>query len=54
MNQLENKQDQGNNSNAPDRINLSINDGDAFFAHQVSMNFSPNQFFIDFKSANSG
>ncbi|MEA3430795.1 MAG: DUF3467 domain-containing protein [Nanoarchaeota archaeon] len=32
------------------RINLSINDGNAFFAHEVSINFNPLQFILDFKN----
>jgi hypothetical protein len=32
------------------KINLSINDGDAFFAHEASINFNPTQFMLDFKS----
>lgn len=32
------------------KINLNISDGDAFFAHEVSVNFSPLQFILDFKS----
>ncbi len=31
-------------------INMNINNGESFFAHQVSLNFSPTQFFIDFKN----
>ncbi|MEM4268441.1 MAG: DUF3467 domain-containing protein [Candidatus Woesearchaeota archaeon] len=31
------------------RINLSINDGGDFFAHEVSINFNPLQFIFDFK-----
>ena len=32
------------------KINVSINDGDAFFAHELSVNFNPTQFTLDFKS----
>lgn len=31
-------------------IHMNIQDGESFFAHQVSLNFSPTQFFIDFKN----
>lgn len=31
------------------KINLSINEGDAFFAHELSINFNPMQFMLDFK-----
>ena len=31
-------------------INLNINDGDAFFAHEMAINFNPLQFIFDFKS----
>ena len=30
-------------------INLNIVDGEAFFAHEVSVNFTPTQFMFDFK-----
>jgi hypothetical protein len=30
-------------------VNLSISEGDAFFAHEVSVNFNPMQFVFDFK-----
>lgn len=30
-------------------INVSISEGDAFFAHEVSVNFNPMQFVLDFK-----
>lgn len=30
-------------------ININISDGDAFFAHEVTMNFTPTQFTFDFK-----
>ena len=33
-----------------DKINMNINDGDAFFAHELSINFNPLQFVFDFKS----
>ena len=33
-----------------EKINMSINDGDAFFAHELSINFNPLQFVFDFKS----
>ncbi|MFH2028171.1 MAG: hypothetical protein ABIJ08_03465, partial [Nanoarchaeota archaeon] len=32
------------------RVNFGINDGDAFFAHEISVNFNPTQFVLDFKS----
>lgn len=32
------------------KINLNINDGDAFYAHETSINFSPMQFVLDFKN----
>lgn len=31
------------------QINLNIIDGEAFFAHEVSMNFTPTQISMDFK-----
>lgn len=31
------------------KVNVNINEGDAFFAHEVSMNFNPMQFSFDFK-----
>ena len=31
-------------------INVSINDGDAFFAHEMSVNFNPMQFTLDFRN----
>ncbi len=31
-------------------INLNINDGDTFFAHEMAINFNPLQFIFDFKS----
>ena len=33
-----------------EKINLNINDGDSFFAHQASINFNPTMFFLDFKN----
>jgi len=35
---------------AEDKINLNINEGDAFYAHELSINFNPLQFVFDFKS----
>ncbi len=35
---------------AEERINMNINDGDAFYAHELSINFNPLQFVFDFKS----
>jgi len=32
------------------KIQFGINDGKAFFAHEMSINFSPMQFILDFKS----
>jgi hypothetical protein len=32
------------------KINLSISDGEAFYAHQASINFNPSMIFLDFKS----
>jgi len=32
------------------KLNLSINEGDVFFAHEVALNFNPTQFIFDFKS----
>lgn len=37
-------------SNEKKKINLSINDGHAFFTHEVSINFNPLQFIFDFKN----
>jgi hypothetical protein len=31
-------------------INVSINEGDAFFCHELSLNYNPLQFVFDFKS----
>ena len=31
------------------KINLNINEGDAFYAHELSINFNPLQFIFDFK-----
>ena len=31
------------------KINLSIADGNEFFAHEVTINFNPTQFIFDFK-----
>lgn len=34
----------------PDKkINFSISEGSAFFAHELSINFNPTQFIFDFK-----
>ena len=30
-------------------VNMNINDGDSFFAHELSINFNPMQFILDFK-----
>jgi len=32
------------------KINLSISEGDTFFAHEASINFNPTQFVLDFKN----
>ena len=32
------------------KISLNINDGEAFYAHELSINFNPLQFVFDFKS----
>ena len=32
------------------KINFNINDGDDFFAHEMSINFNPMQFIFDFRS----
>lgn len=31
------------------QINMSIDDGQEFFAHELSINFNPTQFIFDFK-----
>jgi hypothetical protein len=31
------------------KINISIADGEEFFAHEVTVNFNPSQFIYDFK-----
>jgi hypothetical protein len=31
------------------KISLGINDGNEFFAHELSVNFNPTQFIFDFK-----
>lgn len=31
------------------KISVSINDGDPFFAHEMSVNFNPMQFIMDFR-----
>jgi hypothetical protein len=31
------------------KLNFSINEGDVFFAHEMSINFNPTQFVLDFK-----
>ncbi len=33
-----------------EKVNLNISDGDAFYAHELSINFNPMQFIFDFKS----
>ena len=35
---------------AEDKINMSINEGDSFYAHELSINFNPLQFVFDFKN----
>lgn len=35
---------------AEQQINLSISDGDSFYAHQVSVNFNPTMMHLDFKN----
>jgi hypothetical protein len=30
-------------------LNVSVNDGGAMYAHEMSVNFTPTQFFLDFK-----
>ena len=32
------------------KINVSINEGKEFFAHEASINFNPMQFILDFRS----
>lgn len=32
-----------------EQVNITINDGDAFFAHEATVNFIPTQFTVDFK-----
>ena len=32
------------------QVSLNINDGDSFYANEISMNFNPTNVFIDFKS----
>ncbi len=34
---------------AEDKINMNIDDGKAFFANELSINFNPMQFFFDFR-----
>ena len=31
-------------------VNISVDEGDAFFCHELSVNFNPMQFILDFKS----
>lgn len=31
------------------KLNFSINEGDVFYAHEMSVNFNPTQFVLDFK-----
>ncbi len=31
------------------KINIGVNDGNEFFAHEMSINFNPTQFIFDFK-----
>ena len=31
-------------------LNISVDEGDAFFCHELSINFNPMQFILDFKS----
>lgn len=31
------------------KINMTISDGDSFFSHESSVNFSPTQFILDFR-----
>jgi len=32
------------------KINMNISDGNAYFAHELSINFNPTQFIFDFKN----
>ena len=32
------------------KINMNISEGDSFYAHQASINFSPTMMFLDFKN----
>jgi len=32
-----------------EQVNLNIDDGDAFFSHEVTVNFTPTQVTLDFK-----
>ena len=32
-----------------EQFNMSVNDGGAMFAHEMSLNFTPTQFVLDFK-----
>jgi len=32
------------------QINLNINDGDSFYSNEISINFNPSNFFLDFKN----
>ena len=32
------------------QINININDGETFFANEISVNFNPSNFFLDFKN----
>ena len=34
---------------AQEQVNLNINEGEPFFAHEVTVNFTPTQLTIDFK-----
>ena len=33
----------------PEPININIQDGEPIFAHEMSVNFTPTQFVLDFK-----
>ena len=33
----------------PKKLNVSINDGDEFFAHELSLNYNPTQLVFDFR-----